>query len=476
MVISSTIDKIKDTTIMRSLRKLAGLMDEQNASIDAVNERLDNFDLSGVESDIATLKTDVSQVEISVGENTEHLKTVDSTLNNHATEISSIKAKDVSQDSEIQGLNESVVSDLTGEFNNTTRTLKLSVERESAPSIDCSVVIPAGGSTGNYTGGTGIDINSNNVISAKIDNSTIKVNSSGQMYSVGGGSGGKVYSAGNGIDISDSDVISVKSDVVALKSDIADMETKTSASETYATKSQLQTLQSQVGDAFSEVSYDNMTGVFTYKALDGQENTLELPTFMEESKISSPTFDMLGLISGGLAFGAQGVFLGWLYEFYTQRVAEDGAYVLVPATDDKTIHFNSKNQLEVIGGSSSPAKFTPQFFTYDSSGDIYSKLTELETGTFVSINSMGKTTSSWSGTISGILKSKSSSGVQFVVVGCSIWDGSAIVPAGTMNYTNAPVFTVTSNYLHINIQKGNSITGKSFEWSDSQGCNITIFN
>lgn len=449
MVISSTIDKIKDTTIMRSLRKLAGLMDEQNASIDAVNERLDNFDLSGVESDIATLKTDVSQVEISVGENTEHLKTVDSTLNNHATEISSIKAKDVSQDSEIQGLNESVVSDLTGEFNNTTRTLKLSVERESAPSIDCSVVIPAGGSTGNYTGGTGIDINSNNVISAKIDNSTIKVNSSGQMYSVGGGSGGKVYTAGNGIDISDSDVISVKSDVVALKSDIA--------------------------DAISGVDYDRTTGTFTYKALDEQESKIALPCYTESTVNLEWT---PGLVGGTLATAAQGIFYGWNDSYYIELdTGLEGIYMLVPSTDDKTIHFNSDNKLEVIGGgSSSPAKFTPQFLTYDSPGDIYSKLTELETGTFVSINSMGKTTSSWSGTISGILNSKSSSGVQFVVVGCSIWDGSAIVPAGTMNYTNAPLFTVTSEFLHVNIQKGNSITGKSFEWSDSQGCNITIFN
>lgn len=429
---------------MRSLRKLAGLMDEQNASIDAVNERLDNFDLSGVESDIATLKTDVSQVEISVGENTEHLKTVDSTLNNHATEISSIKAKDVSQDSEIQGLNESVVSDLTGEFNNNTRTLKLSVERESAPSIDCSVVIPAGGSTGNYTGGTGIDINSNNVISAKIDNSTIKVDSSGQMYSVGGGSGGKVYSAGNGIDISDSDVISVTNELLT-----------------------------SVRDGVKEITYSDVYGTLTYKSTGGQENTLTIPIIDNFEYIDNP--GLLGVILGG---NLQSLAAAGEIGYYTLiENPEFDIPALVPCVDNTTIHFNSNNELEVIGGgSSTPAKFNSQFFTYDSPGDIYSKLTELETGTFVSINSMGKTADSWSGTISGILKSKASSLVRFVVVGCSLWDGSEIVPAGTMNYTNPPLFIVTSEYLHVNIQKGNSITGKSFEWSDSQGCNITIFN
>ena len=448
MVITSTIDKIKDTTIMRSLRKLAGLMDEQNASIDAVNERLDNFDLSGVESDIATLKTDVSQVEISVGENTEHLKTVDSTLNTHATEISGIKAKDVSQDSEIQGLTESVVSDLTGEFNNSTRTLKLSVERESAPSIDCSVVIPAGGSTGNYTGGTGIDINSNNVISAKIDNSTIKVNSSGQMYSVGGGSGGKVYSAGNGIDISDSDVISVNSDVVALKSDISDMET------------QLQTLQSQVGDAISEVSYDATSGEMSFTALDGQTS-------------------VVGPIGGGggSSWIIDGIETGLNEGYYSYIEQLDETYVIVPETDDRTIHFNSSNKLEVIGGGSSgPAKFNRQFFSFETPSNIFSKLVDLELGTFVSINSMGKTSSSWSGTISGILLSKTTDRVFFVTVGCSIWNGSDVIPAGATNYTIPPQFSVDSSDLNIPVQKGNSVQGLSLLWQESQGCSVTIFN
>ena len=429
---------------MRSLRKLAGLMDEQNASIDAVNERLDNFDLSGVESDIATLKTDVSQVEISVGENTEHLKTVDSTLNNHATEISSIKAKDVSQDSEIQGLNESVVSDLTGEFNNNTRTLKLSVERESAPSIDCSVVIPAGGSTGNYTGGTGIDINSNNVISAKIDNSTIKVNSSGQMYSVGGGSGGKVYSAGNGIDISDSDVISVTNELLT-----------------------------SVRDGVKEITYSDVYGTLTYKSTGGQENTLTIPIIDNFEYIDNP--GLLGVILGG---NLQSLAAAGEIGYYTLiENPEFDIPALVPCVDNTTIHFNSYNELEVIGGGSSgPAKFNRQFFSFENPSDIYNKLADLELGTFVSINSMGRTSSSWSGTISGILISKILDRVFFVTVGCSIWNGSEVVPAGANNYNIPPEFSIDSSDLNINVQKGNSIQGLSLLWQESQGCNVTIFN
>lgn len=444
MVISSTIDKIKDTTIMRSLRKLAGLMDEQNASIDAVNERLDNFDLSGVESDIATLKTDVSQVEISVGENTEHLKTVDSTLNNHATEISGIKAKDVSQDSEIQGLNESVVSDLTGEFNNDTRTLKLSVERESAPSIDCSVVIPAGGSTGNYTGGTGIDINSNNVVSAKIDNSTIKINSSGQMYSVGGGSGGKVYSAGNGIDISDSDVISVTNELLT-----------------------------SVRDGVKEITYNADYGTFTYKSTGGQENIITIPTIDNFEYINNP--GLLGVILGSnlQSLAAAGE-VGY-YSFI--EIPDFDMPALVPCVDGTTIHFNSDNELEVIGGgSSSPAKFNRQFFSFETPSNIFSKLVDLELGTFVSINSMGKTSSSWSGTISGILLSKTTDRVFFVTVGCAIWNGSDVIPAGATNYNIPPQFSVDSSDLNIPVQKGNSVQGLSLLWQESQGCSVTIFN
>lgn len=122
--------------------------------------RVDTID----DSVIAT-QSDISQLKISDAEHTETLADQATQLSAQASEITAIKTKDASQDSsisalqtktathdtEIQGLSESVVSDLTGTFTDSTRTLKLSLERESAPSIDCSVVIPGGTGGGDVT-------------------------------------------------------------------------------------------------------------------------------------------------------------------------------------------------------------------------------------------------------------------------------------------------------------------------------------
>lgn len=77
--------------------------------------------------------------------------------------------------------------------------------------IDANNVISASGGGGgtSYTAGDGISI-SGTTISAKIDNSTITTNASGQLVANGGG--GTSYTAGTGIDISAQDAISVKID------------------------------------------------------------------------------------------------------------------------------------------------------------------------------------------------------------------------------------------------------------------------
>lgn len=117
--------------------------------------------------------TDISQLKISDGEHTEEITTLQNNVSAHATEITAIKAKDVQQDNSIQGLSESVVADLTGAFDNVTRNLTLSIEREAATSIDCVVNIPASGETGQYSAGNGIAI-TNNQISADIDGTNLK--------------------------------------------------------------------------------------------------------------------------------------------------------------------------------------------------------------------------------------------------------------------------------------------------------------
>lgn len=368
-------------------------IDEHNQMVNKINEMagvLSDLNVDTINTEIADIKTDVgdlsgkvSQVEISTNENTMHLTTVDSTLDNHAREINTIKAKDVSQDTEIQGLTESVVSDLTGNFNNDTRTLKLSIERESAPSIDCSVVIPSGGTTGQYTGGNGINIDSNNVITTKVDDSTIKINSEGKMYSVGGGSGGKTYTAGDGIAISDADVISAKIDDATIKinsegqlysvggktytagfgvtisdSDEISVNTKEVPTASFVSsiisslQGQITTLKKSTGDAIKPIDIVSSTTALTIKmeSLDGQKNIKEIPLATNTTPGIMPSYAKK-LVDGTL--------------FPIQNAVEAGYYIdpgvastamFVPSVDDVTIHYNDNNKLEVIGGGSSDPK------------------------------------------------------------------------------------------------------------------------
>lgn len=142
-----------------------------------------------LETSQATQDSDISQLKISDNEHTSQIATLDNTVDTHAREITAIKAKDVSQDSEIQGLSESVVSDLVATFNNNSRKLSLSIEREGAVSIDAEVTIPAGSSGGgSYSAGDGISISDANVISIE---QTTKEAIGDSFISVALGSDGK---------------------------------------------------------------------------------------------------------------------------------------------------------------------------------------------------------------------------------------------------------------------------------------------
>lgn len=219
MVTSSTIDKIKDTTIMRMIRKMAGVIDEQNEVVESVQTQFDNFNTEEIQTQLNKNTGDISQLKISDTEHTSQISTLDTAVDTHAREITSlntktaslnsqistvnnaiatINAKDNAQDAEIQGLSESVVSDLVATFDNSSRKLSLSIERESATPIDAVVTIPAGSTGGgSYSAGDGIAINGDNIISADVDGTTVKIQN-GKLTSVGG----QTYSAGNGIVIS----------------------------------------------------------------------------------------------------------------------------------------------------------------------------------------------------------------------------------------------------------------------------------
>lgn len=73
--------------------------------------------------------------------------------------------------------------------------------------VEMKAYSAGGGGGSSYSAGNGIDITSD-TISAKVDNSTIGINASGQLEAIGGGSS---YYAGNGINISEG-IISAKVD------------------------------------------------------------------------------------------------------------------------------------------------------------------------------------------------------------------------------------------------------------------------
>ena len=203
-------------------------IDEHNQIVDKLNEVVDVINdtdldeitprLTADEANISKNASDISQLKISDTEHTSQITTLDNAVDNHAREITAlntktasldsqitnvnnsitaINAKDNAQDSEIQGLSESVVSDLVATFDNASRKLSLSIERESAEPIDAIVTIPAGSTGGgSYSAGDGIAISGDNIISADVDGTTVKIQN-GKLTSVGG----KTYSAGNGISI-----------------------------------------------------------------------------------------------------------------------------------------------------------------------------------------------------------------------------------------------------------------------------------
>lgn len=93
-MVESTIDKIKDMTVERQIRKLAGVIDEQNKKIDA------SVDFS---TDIDNLKTSDTNQNIEINK----LKT---TSAKHTTDIDNLKTSDVNQNTQINNLKQSVAT------------------------------------------------------------------------------------------------------------------------------------------------------------------------------------------------------------------------------------------------------------------------------------------------------------------------------------------------------------------------------
>ena len=429
---------------------------EHNEIVSKVNEIvgvINDINLDGLEprltkdeADIAKNTTDINQLKISDTD--------------HTAEITAIKAKDTTQDSEIAGLTESVVSDLTATFDNNTRNLKISIEREKATSIDATVNIPAVAQTGTYSPTAPITISDDNQIGLAIDSSTMEITSDGTLKSKGSGS---AYTAGTGIEIVDGviqltnqydswlksaynngsyvdstdkkfifknnsgiyDKVSLLA--LAFKSDISDMETKSNASATYATKS-------EINDCYNNVELTDNTLTFTNK--EGTQKNITLPGGSGDYVPSSYPVENGGKILG---INSDGTVMPKDSDFVEPLFKANLKYATSPST----------------------------FMGFLREG--------VKIGNMVTFFALGKTASSWSGTISGIVTDKSESSVTLNYVGGTIQENGTIIPIGAPNYNANPSIIFSSNAIYVTIVKGNSIEGRNLSWNDVQGYNIIIY-
>ena len=168
-MVKSTIDDIKDITLERQIRKLAGVIDKQNEVIGSVG----NVDarITAVEDSTANNTVQINSVKEDVSKNTIAI----GNISNRVTNVEQSTEAIPGIQTEINGINNSLVSDVTASFDNPSRTLMISVGREASPSIDATVVIPASSETGQYSEGNGITIQNyqiavdTNVVALKTD-------------------------------------------------------------------------------------------------------------------------------------------------------------------------------------------------------------------------------------------------------------------------------------------------------------------
>lgn len=93
-MVESTIDKIKDITVERQIRKLAGVIDEQNQKIDA------SVDFS----------TDIDNLKASDANQNTEINKLKTTSTKHTTDIDNLKTSDVNQNTQINNLKQSVAT------------------------------------------------------------------------------------------------------------------------------------------------------------------------------------------------------------------------------------------------------------------------------------------------------------------------------------------------------------------------------
>ena len=131
---------------MRMIRKMAGVIDEQTEAVEALNTKLDNINIEGLDVEVAKNTGDIKQLKISDAEHTEQIATIDSNVDNHAREIASLKTKDATHDTEIAELDK-VTDALTKEIPNGitlyrdgTGKIKAVISQEDDTTIDSNTL------------------------------------------------------------------------------------------------------------------------------------------------------------------------------------------------------------------------------------------------------------------------------------------------------------------------------------------------
>lgn len=513
---------------MRMIRKMAGVIDEQTASVKAVNDKLDNFNIDGVETQLAKNTSDISQLKISDNEHTTQITTLDSNVDNHAREITNLKASDTKQNSDIEGLNtltDALTKELPTEitlYRDGTGKIKAQVTKEDNTTFDSNtldMIIPyqysilSGTSTrsfkldittsdGNHIitndflipegGGTDITVtsvtlikdptNSNkvkvsiglsdgtplesgyvemvNAVSGTFANNklTITVNGvSSVPINIDNGGSGAIYKGGEGITINSDNVISIADDY------------NTAISEMFL-----------MGALYNDTT--KTLSFFNYKQQETNIITLNnLASLTDVDNKISPIetivnncYDSVNIVDNTLIFftveGEQKniVLPGGSGDYVPSSYPVENGGKILGINGDGTVVPKDSDFVEPL--------FKPNLNHTTSPSTFMTFLREAtKIGSMVTFFALGKTASSWSGTISGIITSKSDSTVTMNYIGGTLQENGTVLTIGAGNYNISPVITFSTDSVHANIVKGNSISGRELSWNDVQGYNITVY-
>lgn len=101
MMVQSTIDKIRDTSVYRTIRKLCGVIDEQNTVVENLQNELDAFDLDGVKTDVTNLKTNDAAQDTKITAISDNVANLDENVETNTEDITYLKSSVSSQNSRL---------------------------------------------------------------------------------------------------------------------------------------------------------------------------------------------------------------------------------------------------------------------------------------------------------------------------------------------------------------------------------------